>query len=133
MVLVTVQIETPGRDKDKRKYKFDPSVAGVKLYFLIFIMLSADYKFILLERRLQWIMFENKSSSRHDTTWIRLYGCFFSYFDIEFKLCGFMSLVRCQFKSEYHFIRLSLEKILYEPEITRKTLTTSISTSLKIE
>ena len=72
---------------------------------------------------IEWIVFNNQSSSHQDLPWIRLYDCYFpsDVFSIDFKLSGLMSLIRCEFKVEEQ-VSLILEKSQYEPEVTGKSL-----------
>ena len=67
-------------------------------------------------------MFDNRCSSQHDLPRIRLYHCFFDY-NIEFKLSGLMSLIRCEFKGHsLKGVQFYFEKGQYEPEITEESL-----------
>ena len=70
---------------------------------------------------IEWIVFNNQSSSHQDLPWIRLYDCYFpsGVFSIDFKLSGLMSLIRCELKGA---IGLHLEKGQYEQEMTGKSL-----------
>ena len=70
---------------------------------------------------IEWIVFNNQSSSQQSLPRIRLYDCYFpsDVFSIDFKLSGLMSLIRCELKGA---IGLHLEKGQYEPDITGKSL-----------
>ena len=72
---------------------------------------------------IEWIVFNNQSSSHQDLPWITLYDCYFpsDVFRNDFKLSALMSLIRCEFKVE-EWVSLILEKSWYEPEITGKSL-----------
>ena len=61
-------------------------------------------------------------SSQQSLPRIRLYDCHFpSSCDIDFKLSGLMSLIRCEIKGN-QWVTLILEKSRYEPDITAETL-----------
>ena len=68
-------------------------------------------------------MSDNRSSSQQNFPRIRLYDCHFLYYrDIEFKLSGLMSLIRCEIKGGFTVVTLRLEKGWYESDITEETL-----------
>ena len=69
-------------------------------------------------------MSNNGPSSQQNLPRIRLYDCSFDD-NIDFKLFGLMSLIRCEFRVDD--VRLILEKSQYEPEVTEETLRHFIS------
>ena len=81
----------------------------------------------LLGDGIQWVVFDNGSSSQQGLPRIRLYDCNFPYdvHSIVFKLSGLMSLIRCEFKWRHGLdviLILMLDKSQDESEVTEETL-----------
>ena len=67
-----------------------------------------------------WIVFDHESSSQKDLPKIKLYGCsFHNMWEIQFKLYGVMSLIGCEFNSDFEdtFLALWLLESQFEPEV----------------